>query len=79
MVEPNIEIWDLNIFHIGRRWILSVLLYGTNNPAILTNDTLYKDCCPIFSCPTSQNIGLVRDVNVDVWLDDYLWGYNSEN
>ena len=45
---------------------ISVLLYGTNNPAILTNDTLYQDCCPIFSCPTSQNIGLVRDVNVDV-------------
>ena len=31
---------------------------------------LSKDYCPI---------GLARDANVDVWLDDYLWGYTEWN
>ena len=34
-----------------------------------------KDCCPLCSCPTSQNIRLTGDTNVEVWLDNHLWDY----
>ena len=38
---------------------------------------LSKHCCLICSCPTSYSIGLPRDANVDVWLNDYLWRYSN--
>ena len=39
-LNSNIEIRDLNIFHIGRPQMnpIGVLLYRTNDPAILTNE-----------------------------------------
>ena len=49
-VETNIAIRDLNIFHIEAQTNpIRVLLYGTNNLAILTNEYLVPpvhNCCP---------------------------------
>ena len=42
---------------------------------ILTSEYLVW---PVRKSSTSQNIGLARDaINIDVWLDEYLWGYNK--
>ena len=32
----------------------------------------------VWSRPNSQHIGLACDANIDVWLADYLRGYNND-
>ena len=52
--------------------LIGVFLYRKNYPVILRSEYLVrlsKDCCPICSCPTSQNMGLACDANVDVLYD----------
>ena len=62
-------------------YLIGVLLYRTNNPAILRSEYIVRPVqrlqlnqyyCPICNCPTSQNIRLSRDADLDVSLDDYL-------
>ena len=68
-VEPNIEIRDY--FAVSgtdeSMYPIGVLLYRTNNPAILPSKYIVRPVqrlqlnqyyCPICNCPTSQNIRL---------------------